>query len=1217
MNKIVKLIINFVLIAIVVVALSVGNSILFKYENQINTLLAPPIIDDEVLSVSSENGQAMARRIMTEGAVMLKNNGALPLDYSTDKQVNVFGWRSVDWMYGSAGQSSSGTTAPENDDFSENIDLCEALNKYGIKYNTRLYDMYCDYWQPDPIGANPRQKTIGEYIYLTEPNINDESYYTEDLLEYSKNYSDTALVVIGRVVGEHLNISSTTQVKKGVWATDDNTRHYLEISAEEEALLEYCGNNYDNVIVILNMPNVFECGFLETIPGIDSCLYVGYTGTRAAQAIPGLLYGEVSPSGRTVDTFAYDLFTNPANVWKGCDQAYLDYSRNYADYVEGIYVGYKWYETAYAEGIWDDYTRTGENGEQLTGYDAVVQFPLGYGMSYNEYSWEVGDITFVETVTNDDGTTGENGIAASVGDAFTDKVKIRIPVTVTNNGNYPGRDVVEVYVTPPYYGHGEESAIEKPAVTLAGFGKTNELQPGASETIEIVIDPYDFASYDCYDRNGNEFKGWELEHGDYVFSLRTDAHTVKTVKYGSSDQAGNFTFSVAADITIPLDPVTGKEVGNLFTGEDAVDATPLDGIEDDFVADIPWFTRKNFYVPSEFTSLYKRRNVNPSAKQGEYNAERAIAWDNATGEDEFGDPIPTEKPTWGNGGSLRLADDSGNITELGKQLGADYDDPKWEEVLNQIEISEVVSVINQYYGTKAIPSVGKPKLTDLDGPAQIKSYNFAPRGTGYPAIVVLSASWNDKLAYEFGKAFGDDMNGVGVDGLWGWAMDTHRNAWFGRNHESPSEDGFLAGTIMKNAVKGLNTRGKYCFIKHFATYGHGGATTPSAWMSEQTLREVYLRPFRMSIVEGGALGVMTAFQGLGAEYAETTQALITGVLRREWDFKGAITTDWVVNNPRCDALIRAGGNLGMANELGSLSGVTYNENSSARLQHRLRDSIHQVLYMWLHADYNEQQYLLNPDDGDTFVSSTAINGWVWWKPLIYTIDLCAGALCAMWAGLVLVSFFLKKKKQPDPELSDPDALNGYISAGGGSEESAATNLAHYTAVTPPPADEPTETSDNAGEEPEAEESAFESVYAALPDDAKDRFEAVRVYVASKPGMTEKRTDRGVQIKDGVRTIVKLGVRRGEPVAFFDLENDELRAYRKQTGAAIPRRNTVIKLRDETSVGAACRMADIMEEQLAHDREEAKERRREARRARREQEKAAADEAKENGDEHKE
>lgn len=1011
MNKIVKLIVNFVPIAIIIVALCIGNWVLFSHEQEVSSLLSPAIVDTETLELSSESGQEMSRRIMTEGAVMLKNDGALPLDYSTDKQVNVFGWRSVDWIYGSEGYNASGGVSPENGDIDENVDIYKALNKYGIQYNTRLYDMYYDYIEPDHQSEDLRGTHISNLIYLREPKIDDRNYYSEDLLSYSESFSDTAIVVIGRMTGEGMNADPVKQKKKGPGAADDGTRHYLELSTEEESLLTYCGETYENVIVLMNVSNPFEMGFLETIPGIDACLYIGFTGTRAAQAIPGLLYGDVSPSGRTVDTFAYDLFTNPANVWLG-GMTYNDDSRTYSDYIENIYVGYKWYETADAEGVWDDVINV-----YGTGYEGVVQFPLGYGMSYNDYTWEVGDIRFVETVTNDDGTTSENEIAASVGDAFTDKVKIKIPVTVTNNGNYPGRDVVEVYVTPPYYGHTEDSAIEKAAVTLAGFGKTNELQPGASETIEIEIDPYDFASYDCYDRNGNEFKGWELERGEYVFSLRTDAHTVKDVKYNNAEQSGNFIFNVATDITIPLDPDSGLNVSNKFTGSDAIDTTPIDGTEKDSDYDpgIEWFTRTDFADPAQFADMFETRNITPDAKIGTYDAARANEWDRAVGTDAFGEQIPTEKPRWGNGGSLRLADGSGNITELGRQLGADYDDPQWEAVLDQVKFDEAVDVISNYYGSDAIDTVGKPRLVDYDGPSQIKGFTSAPRGTGYPTMVVIAATWNPNLAYEFGKAYGDDMKGVGVMGLWGWAMDCHRGAFFGRNHESPSEDAFLAGTVIANAVRGLSTRGRYCFIKHFALYSYSGETANGAndniWLTEQALREIYLRSFRMAIVEGGALGVMTTYQGIGAEHAETTEALITGVLRNEWGFDGAVTTDAIGGkNYWCESLLRAGGDLGMSSGLNSTSGITYSESgSTARLQHRMRDAVHHILYLWLRADYNEQQYLADPDEGDSYLSSTSINGWEWWKPFVASIDVTVGVLLAMWAGLVLVFTFMKKK----------------------------------------------------------------------------------------------------------------------------------------------------------------------------------------------------------------
>ena len=951
---------------------------------------------------------------------MLKNNGALPLDYSTDKQVNVFGWRSVDWIYGSEGYNASGGVSPENGDINENIDIYKALNKYGIRYNTELYDMYYDFIEPDHQSEDLRGEYISNLIHLREPKIDDKEYYTDKLLANAKSYSDTAIVVIGRMAGEGMNADPAKQKKKGPGAADDATRHYLEISTEEEALLTYCGANFENVIVLMNVANPFEMGFLETIPGIDACLYIGFTGTRAAQAIPGLLYGDVSPSGRTVDTFAYDLFTNPANVWLG-GMTYNDDSRTYSDYIENIYVGYKWYETADAEGVWKNYTReipgeSGTAGTTAEGYEAVVQFPFGYGLSYNEYSWEVGDIIFTDTSAAESGDENtDNATVAAEGAAFTDKTEITIPVTVTNDGKYPGRDVVEVYVTPPY----TDGEIEKASVTLAGYGKTNELQPGASETIEITVDPYDFASYDCYDKNKNNFKGWELDEGTYTFSLRTDAHTVKTVTYGGSERAGSFDYKVASDITMLYDPDSGLEVTNKFTGADAIDTTPIDGTEKDSDYDpgIEWFTRTDFADPAEFKDMFATRNITPAAKIGTYDAARANAWDKAKGTDAFGETIPTEKPRWGADNGLMLANSSGNITELGQKLAEDYNDPQWKDVLDQVTFDEAVDVISNYYGSDAIDSVGKPRLVDYDGPSQIKGFTSAPRGTGYPTMVVIAGAWNPDLAYEFGKAYGDDMKGVGVMGLWGWAMDCHRGSFFGRNHESPSEDAFLAGTTIANAVRGLNTRGRYCFIKHFALYSYSGevanGSNDNIWLTEQALRETYLYSFRKAIVEGGALGVMTTYQGIGAEHAETTEALITGVLRNEWGFRGAVTTDAIGGKHYwCESLLRAGGDLGMSSGLNNIAGITYSESgSTARLQHRMRDAVHHILYLWLHADYNERQYLLDPDDGDSYLSSTSINGWEWWKPFVASLDVTIGVLLAMWAGLVIVFTFMKKSKK--------------------------------------------------------------------------------------------------------------------------------------------------------------------------------------------------------------
>ena len=379
MSKVTKTIVSLILIVVIGVGTIVGNWAVEQFQGEIGTLLSPAIVDTESMEISSAQGQAMAAQIMEEGAVLLQNNNnTLPLDYSKVKKVNVFGWRSVDWIYGSEGANASGGVSPEDDDFSKNVDLFKALKQYGIQYNERLEKMYYTYVQPDHQSADLKGQHINNLINLREPNINDKAYYSDDLLSYSESYSDTAIVVIGRMAGENMDITTNKQNKEGPGASGDSTRHYLEISTEEEALLKYVGQTYENVIVIMNTSNAFECGFLETIPGIDACLYVGYTGTRAASAIPKLLYGEVSPSGHTVDTFAYDAFTNPANIWAVRFSKYTDFNRTYNDFIENIYVGYKWYETADAEGYWNDFSN--QFGQ---GFEAVVQIPFGFGLSYN------------------------------------------------------------------------------------------------------------------------------------------------------------------------------------------------------------------------------------------------------------------------------------------------------------------------------------------------------------------------------------------------------------------------------------------------------------------------------------------------------------------------------------------------------------------------------------------------------------------------------------------------------------------------------------------------------------------------------------------------------------------------------------------------------------------------------------------------------------------
>lgn len=968
------------------VALIVGTNVAFHYEAEISTVLTPPKTESETLNRATAEGQKLSARIVEEGTVLLRNEeNALPLSTENDSKVNVFGWHSVDWLYGTGGDPvSSGGVLPEDDDFNKNIDLLKALNEYGIEYNEQLSAMYTNYYEPFKLGRGWKVGKMSEAQKLVEPDINDKNYYSDSLLESAKSYSNTALMVISRLCGEGANCPTNQPKLSPNGASTDNERHFLEISKEEEALLTYLGQNYEKVVVLVNTCNAFELGFLETIPGIDACLQVGYTGTRGALSLPKVLYGEISPSARLTDTYAYDFFTNPSNAFS--ENFFLHNGKRFIEKIAGIYIGYKWYETADLMGLW-----TPENGYE-NGYNSVVQYPFGYGLSYTDFEWTVDDIKI-------------DGTSAATGSELKKDSKIEFTVTVKNIGGVTGKDVVEIYGTAPY----TDGGIEKSAVELLGYGKTNDLAPDASETISVTVDMYDIASYDCYDLNNDGFKGYQLDQGDYSFKLMKNSHVINKVNYKDSKIDGEFVFNLPTTQSIDKDPVTGQTVKNLFTGDDAVDITPIDGKTPTFDPEIPWLTRASFYKPADFASHKNRRAQNPDLISFSVeDISRWQDWDNAT-TDAFGNPIDqSNKPTWGASPDKKLAV-NGIINDLGKKLGASYDDPEWNDVLNQVTFDEALGLINRYYGSKAIDSVGKPRLVDLDGPTQIKGYNSAPRGTGYPSMVVIGQTFNQKLAYEFGQSFGNDMKAVNVNGLWGFACDLHLNAFFGRNNESPSEDPFLAGTTIAQAIKGLNTRGKYNFLKHFALYeGYPSHT----FMTEQTLRETSLKAFRKAFVDGGALGTMTSYMPVGAELPETSQALITGVLRGEWQFKGAITTDANEGrNYKMEGLLRTGGNFGMGTSVGVM-GVEYTQASStARFQNALREAVHQILYTWLRADYNERTYLANPDANDSYLSSTSIPSWGWWQPFLTTVDIVAGCALAYWLIAATVNFIGKNKKE--------------------------------------------------------------------------------------------------------------------------------------------------------------------------------------------------------------
>ncbi len=864
-------------------------------------------------------------QLQTEGTVLLQNrDSTLPLSADV-KKVNVFGWASTQWLGGGSG--SGGVTRVDTD-------LLKALSDYGIETNEELTQMYRDFQDKreytETLNSYPEQSSR-----LYEPSISDPDYYPQALLDNARAYSDTAIVVIGRLCGESNDAAQEQykRVTKGGEIVVDETRTSLELSTEEEELLTYVGANYENVIVILNSGNVLEMGQVETIPGVDALVMAGETGTNGAAVLPALLYGEQNFSGRTADTWAYDFTTaaSYANAGMNGVGAYTDadgslyplgvtngnlgvddvyYDRvSYVDYAENIYVGYKWYETADAEGYWD-----AVRNAYGTGYDGVVQYPFGYGLSYTSFDWEVTEAPAADASFGKDDT-------------------LEITVRVTNTGDRAGKDVVELYYDPPYTAGG----IEKASANLADFAKTDLLQPGESQDVTLRVSARDMASYDAYDANGNGFAGYEAERGAYRLLVNRDAHRAEKV----------LTVQATDDLRFETDPVTGAEVSNKFTGEDAMDGVALDG--SDSGQDIKYLTRADFAGTFPAERAADRPMTDKAASLNLFTEETA-------GEQ-------TVQLTTGAKNGLRVTDGA-VLTELGYRLGKDYDDPQWEALLDQLTREEMVTLVSSgYASTAALKSIGKPATSEVDGPSQVGGFYGNPSTTGFSSGSTNACTWNRDLLGDLGFAMGREAAASGMNGIYAPSMNIHRSPLNGRNYEYYSEDGVLSGELCGSFVAGAKKTGLYVFIKHFINNdGESGIYRDSVylWETEQGLREIYLRPFEIAIGKYGATGLMSAYNRVGAVWAGGSRALLTGILRDEWGFKGVVITDFSDHHEYMngDQMLRAGGDLWMA-----MAGILQYDTQSDSMQQALRTASKHVIYQYLNAlaenrDYVEETGLL-------------------------------------------------------------------------------------------------------------------------------------------------------------------------------------------------------------------------------------------------------------------
>ena len=880
-----------------------------------NATITKYTLSDATVSKANE----LAKDVQSEAVTLLKNDDSnLPL---SGKKVNVFGWGSTNPVYGGTG---SGSMSKQY----KTVSLLDGMKQAGLKTNTELSKLYTDYRKDRPeVGMFAQDWTLPEVPAKLVSNAVDK------LVSDAKDFSDEAVVVLTRVGGEGADLP-TDMKAKGI-TYKNNSKDYddfqkgesfLQLSKTERDMIDLVTSNFKKVTLVYNGANTFQFDFLNDYPQIQSVVWCPPAGQTGFSALGEVLAGETNPSGKTSDTFLKNLtksvsynnfgkfeYTNMADKaakYKGFTGDDVTAIPGFVNYSEGIYVGYKFYETASDEG--------------LINYDDTVAFPFGYGLSYTSFDQKLDSVKY------------KGG-------------KVTVTATVTNTGDKAGKDVVEVYYNPPY----TDGGIEKASKNLAGFEKTKELQPGESQKVTVKFDDDDMASYDY-----KGAKAYVLEKGDYDISIQSDSHHVIDHKA----------------ITVK-DTVTYDSDSNTHNGDKTVATNQFD----DVAGDVTYLSRADHFANyKEATAAPTNFKMSDKAKETFYN--------NSNYDPKKFDKDSDKMPTTGAKNGLKLSD----------MYGKDYDDADWDKLLDQLTFDDMDNLIaNGGYGTQALKSVGKIQLTDADGPASLNN-NFTGVGSiGFPASTAFACTWNKDLAKQFGEMIGDMAHDMHVAGWYAPAMNIHRNAFSGRTFEYFSEDSLLSGVMASSEISGAKSKGVYSFMKHFALNDQETKRTEMlcTWTNEQAMREIYLKPFEMSVKEGGAQAVMSSFNYIGNTYAGADSALLQTVLRGEWGFKGFVLTDYFggYGYQNADQEVRAGNDSMLA----TTKITNHITDKSATSVKAMRQAAHNILY----TAANSWQYA----NGEPKVATPI------WKTAMYV---AWGVTAVLVIGLEIVAIkrYLNRKK---------------------------------------------------------------------------------------------------------------------------------------------------------------------------------------------------------------
>lgn len=935
-------------IAWVLVVTVLANIISFgpMYNNLAPILNGRGEVSEESIKVSEE----IIKETGEEGMAMVKNDGMLPL--AENSNLNVFGWASTNPIYGGTGSGSADNTG--------NVDILTSLTDAGFQVNQSIIDMYREYSPTRNLGGNVVSVTFTDWS-LPEPTMD---YYTDELMDEAKEFSDTAMIVISRSGGEGQDVPLDMKaVIDGTWDSRDEVANgneqynyfacnytnngdyddfdagesYLELSNTEEAMIEKVTAEFEDVVVVINANNPMELGWVDEYENIGAVILAPGTGKTGMTALGEILNGSVNPSGRTADTYVYDLTATPTYnnygsfTYNNVDDLKAELTAadesfqgvlSFVNYVEGIYVGYKFYETAAQEG--------------LINYEDHVQYPFGYGLSYTTFTQEMQNFT-------------DNGDSVTV------------DVEVTNTGETAGKEVVELYFTPPYSNGG----IEKASVNLIEFGKTEVLEPGTSQTISFEIPKEEMAAYDSTGiktANG----GYVLEAGEYRISVRSDSHTVLDEE----------TFRVDADINYEAE------------GRASDDTVAVNQFQDYSTGNVTYLSRADGFAnydeataaPSE--DMYVMDEETKAAV-----TEKTMVHYDSTRYDNPEDEMPVTE-----------ADNGVTTADL---TGKEYDDPLWEDLLDQLSVDDMIDMVNLGgFQTVAVDSIQKVGTLDSDGTSGLNDWYIGVYGTAYSTELLIAQTWNKELAYRIGEAEGQEYADCRIFGAYAPAMNIHRSAFTGRNFEYYSEDGVLSGHIASNTVNGMTAKGVYPYIKHFVLNDQetNRCTFLLTYSDEQAIRETYLKPFEMCVknYDGKSLAVMSSFNFIGDRATGANPNLLNNVLRDEWGFRGMVLSDWngSYGYQITDDFVRNGNDAMLGFGTHKSNEII---NTSPTMVLAMRQAAKNILY----TVANSGNYTIPDPNADKMPNMTK---------LFIGIDAAVAIVSLGIMALVLVRYFKKRKK---------------------------------------------------------------------------------------------------------------------------------------------------------------------------------------------------------------